>query len=68
VNILKELRVSFELRVIAMRSLLLSLGVIRVSWKKLIVVGVKQGWYLYLIFFGICINKLEACLEEASCA
>ena len=30
--------------------------------------GVKQGWPLSPTLFGICINKLEGCLEEAHSA
>jgi hypothetical protein len=70
-NRLEEIKVSFELRVVAIR---LYENVIaklknKKGWSKEINcnIGVKQGCPLSLTLFGIYIDKLEDCLEEAGC-
>ena len=70
-NILEELNVPFKLRAAAIR---LYENVIANSkrnegWQKDIKcnIGVKQGFPLSPTQFGIYIDKLEGCLEEAGC-
>ena len=71
-NRLEELKVHFELRATAIR---LYENVIakfknNEGWLKDIkcTMRVKQGFPLSPTLFGIYINKLEGCLEEAGCA
>ena len=68
---LEELNVPFELRVVAIRiyESVISKFSNMEGWSKDINcnIGVKQGFPLSPVFFGIYIDKLEGCLEEASC-
>ena len=71
-NRLDEIKVPFELRVAAIR---LYENVItkfksNEGWSKYIKcnIVVKQGFLLSPTLFGIYIDKLEGCLEEAGCA
>ena len=70
-NRLGELKVPFELRVVTIRlyenviAKFKSNGGLSRDIKCNI--GVKQGFRLSPTLFGIYINKLEGCLEEASC-
>jgi len=70
-NGLEELNVPFELRVAAIRlyeNVITNLKS-NEGWSKDIKcnIGVKQGFPLSHTLFGIHIDKLEGCLEEAGC-
>jgi hypothetical protein len=68
---LEEIKVSFELRVVAIRLYenVISKFKNTEGWLKEINynIGVKQGCPLSPTLFDIYIDKLEDCLEEASC-
>ena len=70
-NRLEELKVPFELRDAAIRLYenVISKFKSNEGWSKDIKcnVGVKQGFPLSPSLFGIYIDKLEGCLEEAGC-
>ena len=71
-NRLEELKVPFELRAAAMRLYENVIAKFKSNegWSKDIKynIGVKQGFPLSPTIFGIYIDKLEGCLEEAGCA
>ena len=71
-NILEELNVPFELRATTIRLYENVIAKLKSNegWSKDIKcnIGVKQGWPLSATLFGIYIDKLEGCLEEAGCA
>ena len=71
-NILEELKVSFELRAAAIRLYenVISKFKSNEGWSIDIKSNsvVKQGFPLSPTLFGIYIDKLEGCLEEAGCA
>ena len=71
-NRLEELRVHFELRVVAIRLYEKVIAKFKNNkgWTTYINcnIGVKQGCPLSPNLFGIYIDKLEKCLEEAGCA
>jgi len=71
-NRLEELKVPFELKaaIIRLYENVISKLKSNEGWSKDIKcnIGVKQGWSLSPTLFGIYIDKLEGCLEEASCA
>ena len=70
-NRLEELRVPFELRVAAIRLYENVIAKFKTNegWSKDIKcnIGVKQGCPLSPTHFGIYIDKLEGCLEDAGC-
>ena len=70
-NRLEELKVPFELRATAIRLYENVIAKFKSNegWSRDIKcnIGVKQGFPLSLTLFGIYIDKLEGCLEEASC-
>ena len=71
-NRLEELNVPFELRAATIRLYENVISKLKRNkgWSKDIKcnIGVKQGFPLSPTLFGIYINKLEGCLEEAGCA
>ena len=71
-NRLEELKVSFELRVAAIRLYENVISKLKSNkwWSKDIKcnIGVKQGFPLSPTLLGIYIDNLEGCLEEAGCA
>ena len=71
-NRLEELKVPFELRAAAIRLYenVMTKFKSNEGWSKDIEcnIGVKQGFPLSPTLFGIYINKLEGCLEEAGWA
>ena len=71
-NRLEELKVPFELRATAIRLYENVIAKLKRNegWSRDIKcnIGVKQGCSLSPTIFGIYIDKLEGCLEEAGCA
>ena len=71
-NILEEIKVPFELRAvtISLYENVISKFKSNEGWPRDIKcnIGVKQGFPLSPALFGIYIDKLEGCLEEAGCA
>jgi hypothetical protein len=70
-NRLEEIKVTLELRVVAIRMYEKIIAKFKniEGWSKEINcnIGVKQGCPLSLSLFGIYIDKLEDCLEKAGC-
>ena len=71
-NRLKELKVPFELRAVAIKLYKNVIAKFKSNegWSRDIKcnIGVKQGFPLSPTLVGIYIDKLEGCLEEAGCA
>ena len=70
-NRLEEIKVPFELRVVMLKLYenVISKFKNNEGWKNNINcdIGFKQGFSLSPTFFGIYIDKLKKCLEEADC-
>ena len=71
-NRLEEVKVPFELRATTIRLYENAISKFKTNkgWSKDIKcnIGVKQGFPLSPTLFGIYIDKLESCLQEAGCA